>query len=42
MLGFVFACVSDIYIIVSLYDFCLLPTYFCYVIINVRNLERPM
>jgi hypothetical protein len=39
MLGFIFAYVSDIYIIMSLYDFCLLPTYFCYVIINVRNLE---
>jgi hypothetical protein len=38
-LGFDFAYVSDIYVIVSLYDFCLLPTYFCYIIIDVLNLE---
>jgi hypothetical protein len=37
-----FVHVSNIYIIVSLYDLCLLPTYFCYVIGNVRNLERQM
>jgi hypothetical protein len=37
-----FAYVSNIYIIMSLCDFCLLPTYFCYVIVNVRNLERQM
>jgi hypothetical protein len=42
MLGFVFAQVSNIYIIVILYDFCLLPAYFCQVIVNLRNLERPM
>jgi hypothetical protein len=42
MLGFLFAYVSDIYIVLNLYNFCLLPTYFCYVIVNVWNLERPM
>jgi len=42
ILGFVFAYVSDIYVIVDLHDFCLLPAYFCYVIVNVRKLERPM
>jgi hypothetical protein len=39
MLGFVFAHVSNIYIIVILYDFCLLPAYLGYVIVNVWNLE---
>jgi hypothetical protein len=32
MLGFVPAYVSSINIIVILYDFCLLPTYLCYII----------
>jgi len=42
MLGFVFACFSNIYIIVSLYDFCLFPTHFFYVNVYVRNLEHSM
>jgi hypothetical protein len=33
--------VSDIYIIVILYDFCLLPAYFVCIIVDVWNLERP-
>jgi hypothetical protein len=27
---------------VILYDFCLLPAYFCYTLVNVRNCERHM
>jgi hypothetical protein len=42
MLGFDFVYVSDIRIVVSLYDFCLLSIYFCYIIVNLRNLEYPM
>jgi hypothetical protein len=42
MLGLVFSSVWNIYTIVSLYDFCLLPTYFCYVIVNVQNPANPM
>jgi hypothetical protein len=42
VLGFYFVYVSDIYIIVSLYDFRLLPTYFCYVTLGVRNPEHPI
>jgi hypothetical protein len=38
--GFRFCYVSNIHIIVILYDFYLLPAYFCYIIVNVRNFER--
>jgi len=41
-LGFAFAYVSNIYIFMLLYDFCLLPAYFFYIIVNVRNFERQM
>jgi hypothetical protein len=39
VLGFAFAYVSKIHIIMILYDFCLLP---CYINVNIRNLERQM
>jgi hypothetical protein len=42
VLGFVFVCVSDIYIVVSLYDFRLLPTHFRYVIIEVIRMTFMM
>jgi hypothetical protein len=34
MLGFAFACVSNIHIIIILYDVCLLPASFGYININ--------
>jgi len=40
--AFCFSCVSNIYIIVNLYDLFLLPIYFCYITVNVRNLDSPM
>jgi len=40
MLGFAFACVSNIHNIMILNDSCLLPVYFGYTIANIRNLER--
>jgi len=39
MLGFVFAYISNILIVLTLYDFYLLPAYFCYIAIDVRNLD---
>jgi hypothetical protein len=42
VLGFVFACVSKIYIFMILYDFCLLLASFCYIVVNVRNFECQM
>jgi hypothetical protein len=42
MLGFIFAYVSNILIVVNLYVFCLLTAYICYIIIDVRDLERQM
>jgi hypothetical protein len=38
MLSFIF--ISNIIIVVILYDFCLLPAYVCYMVINLGNLER--
>jgi hypothetical protein len=40
VLGFGFAYVSNIQIIVILYDFCVLPAYFSYKIVDVWNFER--
>jgi hypothetical protein len=40
VLGFAFACVSNIHIFVILCDFWLLSAYFCYIIVNIRILER--
>jgi len=40
VLGFAFAYVSNIHIIMVLYDICLLPVYFCHIIVNVWNSER--
>jgi len=39
VLGFVFTYISNIQTIVILYEFCLFPAYFGYIIINVWNLE---
>jgi hypothetical protein len=38
--GFALSSVANIFMILD--DFCLLPAWFCYVIINVRNLESLM
>jgi hypothetical protein len=40
MLGSIFTYVSNILIVVILYDFCLLPAYVCHIVINIGNLER--
>jgi hypothetical protein len=40
-LGFAFPYVSNIHIIMILYDFCLLPAYFGYIVADVRNLVTP-
>jgi len=40
VLGFAFAYISNIHITMILYDICLLPVYFCYIIVNVWNFER--
>jgi hypothetical protein len=32
LMGFIFACVSNILIVVIWDDFCLLPAYFCYIL----------
>jgi hypothetical protein len=40
--GFDLSNIANIFIFMILYDFCLLPTWFCYVIVNVRNLESHM
>jgi len=42
VLGFPLAYVSNIYIIMILYDFRLLPACFCYIILNVRNFKSQM
>jgi hypothetical protein len=42
VLGFVFAYISNIQIFMILYDFCLFPACFGYIIVKVRNLERQM
>jgi len=39
-LSFSFAYVSNIHIIMILYDFCLFHAYFGHIIVNVRNWER--
>jgi hypothetical protein len=39
VLGFALSNVASIFIFVILDDFCLLPALFCYLIVNVRNLE---
>jgi hypothetical protein len=39
VLGFTFSDVMNICIFVILYNLCLLPAQFCYVIINIRYLE---
>jgi hypothetical protein len=40
--GLALSNVANIFIFMILDDFCLLPALFCYVIINVRNLESSM
>jgi hypothetical protein len=40
--GFALSNIANIFILMILYDFCLLPALFCYVIVNVRNLESHM
>jgi hypothetical protein len=42
VLGFAFLNVVNILISKILDDFCLLPLWFCYVIVNVQNLESHM
>jgi hypothetical protein len=42
MSGFVMSNVANNFIFMVVDDFCLLPVWFCYVIINVRNLESLM
>jgi len=42
VLGFALAYGWNIYIIMTEYDFCLLPAYFCYVIAYVRKFEGRM
>jgi hypothetical protein len=42
VLGFALSNISNIFIFMILDDFCLLPALFCYVIINVWNLESHM
>jgi hypothetical protein len=42
MSGFALSNVVNILILMILYDFCLLPAWFCYVIINIQNLESHM
>jgi hypothetical protein len=37
--GFALSIIANIFMFMILYDFCLLPAWFCYVIVNVRNLE---
>jgi len=39
VLGFAFAYVSNIHIIMILYDFCLIPAYFCYRIVDKWSFE---
>jgi hypothetical protein len=41
-LGFALSNVANISIFMVLDDFCLLPALFCYVIVNVLNLESHM
>jgi hypothetical protein len=40
--GFALSNIENIFIIMTLDDVCLLPACFCYVIVNVRNLESHM
>jgi hypothetical protein len=42
VLGFALPYIADICIFIILYDFCLLAASFCYIIVNVRNIERFM
>jgi hypothetical protein len=42
VLGFALSNVANIFIFMNLDDFCLLPARFCYLIINIRNLESHM
>jgi hypothetical protein len=40
--GFALSNIANIFIFMILDDFCLLLAWFCYVIVNVRNLESHM
>jgi hypothetical protein len=40
--GFALSNIANIFILMILDDFCLLPASFCCVIVNVRNLESHM
>jgi hypothetical protein len=42
VLGFALSNIANIFVLMILYDFCLLPALFSYVIVNVRNLESRM
>jgi hypothetical protein len=42
MSGLALSNIANILIILTLYDFCLLPAKFCCVVIYVRNIERHM
>jgi hypothetical protein len=42
MSGFALSNIGNIFVVMILYDFCLLPAWFCYVFVNVRNLESHM
>jgi hypothetical protein len=39
VLGFTFFDVANICVYMILYDFCLLPATFCYVVINIQHVE---
>jgi hypothetical protein len=39
MSGFALSYAANIFILMILYDFCLLPAQFCYIIIYIRNVE---
>jgi hypothetical protein len=39
MSGFALSCATNIFMLMTLYDFCLLPAQFCYIIIYTRKVE---
>jgi hypothetical protein len=40
--GFALSNIANIFVFMIYYDFCLQPAWFCYVIVNIRNLESHM
>jgi hypothetical protein len=40
--GFALSNRANIFVFMILYDFCMMPAWFCYIIVNLRNLESHM